>query len=331
MSLPEEFADLEPYVEKWALGTEAERNATRLATDIEAIQALKTQYGRYCDPVHNLDGMVGLFTEDAVFDIGEEYGSFHGRDEIRAFLEGADDIIPWAIHYNLSPQIELGEDGVSAHGTWYLWQLATMPDPDGGGQTPIWIAGVYHDDLVKVDGEWRFSKVALRMQMVDAVFLNANDLKEVFHAGMTAAINMMNDTGTMQKVTQLYSKPPRDNVMLEVVEDPVGVHLAWNGGRCSRSFYAEIGQANHRNCQDNLAEVLAPYGLSEDDVPDVFNAFMNVAGIEEGRFETVMPVSKKGDYISLRADMDILAAVSACPFDLLYTPRPLQIQIVQPD
>ena len=168
-------------------------------------------------------------------------------------------------------------------------------------------------------------------QMVDAVFLNANDLKEVFHAGMTAAINMMNNTGTMRKVTKLYSKPPRDNVMLEVVEDPVGVHLAWNGGRCSRGFYEGIGLENHRSCQDNLAEVLAPYGLSEDDVPDVFNAFMNVSGIEEGRFETVMPASKKGDYIALRAEMGILAAVSACPYDLLHTPRPLQIQIVQPD
>ena len=134
----------------------------------------------------------------------------------------------------------------------------------------------------------------------------------------------------MRKVTKLYSKPPRDNVMMEVVEDPVGVHLAWNGGRCSRSFYEALGQKNHRNCQDNLAEVLAPHGLTEDDVPDVFNAFMNVDGIEEGKFETVTPASKKGDYISLRAEMDILAAVSACPFDLLYAPRPLQIQIVQP-
>ena len=168
-------------------------------------------------------------------------------------------------------------------------------------------------------------------QMVDAVFLNARDLKEVFHAGWTAAINMINGTGTMKKVAKLYSKPPRDNVMLEVLEDPVGVHMPWNGGRCSRSFYEGIGMTNHRSCQDNLAEVLAPYGLGEDDVPDVFNAFMNVDGIEEGKFETVMPVSKKGDYIALRAEMDILAGVSACPFDLLYTPRPLQIQIVQAD
>ena len=168
-------------------------------------------------------------------------------------------------------------------------------------------------------------------QMVDATFLNASDLKEVFHAGMTAAVNMIDGEGTLYKVKKLYSKPPRDNVMLTVVDDPVGVHLAWNGGRCSRKFYAErAGVSNHRSCQDNLAEALAPYGLSEDDVPDVFNAFMNVGGVEEGRFDTLEPVSKKGDYISLRAEMDILAAVSACPFDLIYTPRPLQIQIIQP-
>ena len=36
-------------------------------------------------------------------------------------------------------------------------------------------------------------------QMVDAVFLNANDLKEVFHAGMTAAMNMMNNAGRCGK------------------------------------------------------------------------------------------------------------------------------------
>lgn len=168
-------------------------------------------------------------------------------------------------------------------------------------------------------------------QMVDAVFLNANDHREVFHAGMTVAINMMTGEGTMQRITKLYSKPPRDNVMMTVVADPVGVHLAWNGGRCSRRFYEDLaGVKGHRSCQDNLAEALAPYGLSEDDVPDVFNAFMNVAGIEGGKFETIMPVSQKGDYISLRAEMDILAAVSACPFDQLYTPRPLQIQIIEP-
>jgi len=134
--------------------------------EIEAIKALKIQYGRYCDPTHNLDGMMALFTKDAVFDIGEEYGSYKGHDEIRTFLAGADDIMLWAIHYMVAPEIDLADDGLSAHGTWYLWQLGTMPNPEGGGREPVWIAGVYHDDLIKVNGDWRFSKVALRMQIM---------------------------------------------------------------------------------------------------------------------------------------------------------------------
>lgn len=167
-------------------------------------------------------------------------------------------------------------------------------------------------------------------QMADVVFLNANDYKEVFHAGWSAALNMMLGEGNMRKLKKLYSKPPRDNVMLTVVDDPTGVHLAWNGGRCSRKIYEEFFKMpGHRSCQDNLAEALAPYGISEDDVPDVFNAFMNAEGFEEGRFDTLEPVTEKGDYISLRAEMDVLVGVSACPFDLLYTPRPLGIKIVE--
>jgi uncharacterized protein len=167
-------------------------------------------------------------------------------------------------------------------------------------------------------------------QMADIVFLNANDYKEVFHAGWSAALNMMMGEGDMKKLKKLYSKPPRDNVMLTVVDDPTGVHLAWNGGRCSRKIYEQFfDMPGHRSCQDNLAEALAPYGLTEDDVPDVFNAFMNAEGFAEGRFDTLEPVTEQGDYISMRAEMDVLVGVSACPFDLLYTPRPLGIKIVE--
>lgn len=142
------------------------RQRLALLEDIEALRRLKALYARYCDPTHDIDGMVGLFAEDAVFDIGEEYGSYHGRGEIRAFLEGADGIIPWAIHYMVAPIIDVAPDGRTAHGSWYLWQLANMPEPAGKNQVPVWIAGVYHDDFVKQDGNWLFSRVALRMQIM---------------------------------------------------------------------------------------------------------------------------------------------------------------------
>jgi hypothetical protein len=37
--LPDEFADLEPFAEKWALATERERYATRLSSSMDDMQA----------------------------------------------------------------------------------------------------------------------------------------------------------------------------------------------------------------------------------------------------------------------------------------------------
>jgi uncharacterized protein YcgI (DUF1989 family) len=48
---------------------------------------------------------------------------------------------------------------------------------------------------------------------------------------------------------------------------------------------------------------------------DVFNLFMNVDLHTDGSY-TIQPSRvTKDDYIELRAEMDILAAVSACPSD----------------
>lgn len=70
--------------------------------------------------------------------------------------------------------------------------------------------------------------------------------------------------------------------MLTVVEDTVRNHWGNMGGRCSRRIdELRDGDRNHRSCQENLAEALAPHGLSGD----------------------------------LRAEMNILAALSACPAD----------------
>jgi hypothetical protein len=61
--LPDEFADLEPFAEKWCLATEPERYATRLASSMEELQAFYDAMSRraaaaieYCDR-YNLDDM----------------------------------------------------------------------------------------------------------------------------------------------------------------------------------------------------------------------------------------------------------------------------------
>lgn len=169
-------------------------------------------------------------------------------------------------------------------------------------------------------------------QVGDCCFFNAQDRREVFHVGQSWALNVLLDTGNARSFKHFYSKPPRENVMLTVVEDTVRNHWGNMGGRCSRRLYAlRDGDAHHRSCQENLAEALAPFGVSSDDIVDIFNVFMNVELRPDGSFQILPPTARKGDYIELRAEMDVLAAVSACPADRNATndgrPKPLGITL----
>ena len=153
-------------------------------------------------------------------------------------------------------------------------------------------------------------------QVGDCVFYNAHDYKEWFHVGQSWAINGTLKTDTAKSFKHFYSKPPRENIMLTVLEDTLKNHWGNNGGRCSKKLYQlRDGLSDHRSCQENLTEALAPYGLTGDDVMDVFNVFMNADLRPDGSF-TIKPTEVKiDDYIDLRADMDVLAAISACPAD----------------
>jgi len=153
-------------------------------------------------------------------------------------------------------------------------------------------------------------------QVGDCCFFNAHDRREVFHVGQSWALNVMLGTGNARSFRHFYSKPPRENVMLTVLEDTVRNHWGNMGGRCSRRLYElRDRDPGHRSCQENLAEALAPFGVSGDDIADVFNVFMNVELRSDGSFAILPPTAKKGDHIDLRAEMDVLAAVSACPAD----------------
>ena len=96
-------------------------------------------------------------------------------------------------------------------------------------------------------------------QVGDCVFHNAHDYREMFHVGQSWAINGILGTGTSKSFQYFYSKPPRENIMLSVVEDTVANHWGNMGGRCSKRLYElRDDLTDHRSCQENLAEALAP-------------------------------------------------------------------------
>ncbi len=87
---------------------------------------------------------------------------------------------------------------------------------------------------------------------------------------------------------------------------------------CDRYRYQLLGSvAYHDNCADNLAAALAELGLAPPETPSPWNLFMNIPVGRDGSLSFEPPRSKPGDYIILRAEMDIVIAFSACPQDMV--------------
>lgn len=104
---------------------------------------------------------------------------------------------------------------------------------------------------------------------------------------------------------------------------------------CSPEIYEEHGcPPGHRSCEQNLHEALAEIGLSCPCTPPPFNLFMNVAVGPANEVLRDAPRSKPGDYIRLRAEMDAVVVLSACPQDVTVingpsrTPREVQYAVV---
>lgn len=111
--------------------------------------------------------------------------------------------------------------------------------------------------------------------------------------------------------TALWSD--RAQAMMTIIADTCGVHdlLA---GACSRFMNERrYGVKDTLNCRDNLAAAVKPWGLAPQDVPFNLNVFMNCPIGPDGCWSIQAPRSKAGDYIDLRAEMDVLVAFSNCP------------------
>ena len=86
---------------------------------------------------------------------------------------------------------------------------------------------------------------------------------------------------------------------------------------CNSFIYEESGcKEYHRNCSDNLHEALAAIGLKFPFTPGPLNVFMNIPVNGDRSISRIPPSTKPGDYLKLKADMDLIVVISACPQDI---------------
>jgi uncharacterized protein YcgI (DUF1989 family) len=87
---------------------------------------------------------------------------------------------------------------------------------------------------------------------------------------------------------------------------------------CDRWRYELLGAVGyHDNCTDNLAAALAALGLTPPETPSPLNLFMNIPVVDGNRIDVLPPVSTPGSYVTLRAEIDCIVALSACPQDMV--------------
>ena len=126
----------------------------------------------------------------------------------------------------------------------------------------------------------------------------------------------------------LYSN--RSRPMFTIVEDTVGRH-DFLLTPCSRDTFRLLYDFHdyHPSCFENLSKGLAPFGVEPDAIPTTFNVFMNVRVLPSGELRIDPPPSRPGDYIALRAEMDLIVGVTACSAEMSnnYSFKPIDVEV----
>lgn len=162
-------------------------------------------------------------------------------------------------------------------------------------------------------------------QVADLLAYNAMDVREVISSYRT-----LDYAETIRLTTGHHLYSNRSQIMLTIVDDSVGQHdflLTPCSIDTFHHFYPDLEP--HRGCFGNLVEALAPYEIEPDAIPVAFNCFMNVPVGPSGKLEVLPPVSKAGDHIRFRAEMDLIIGLTACsaPASNGGTFKPIHYQI----
>ena len=104
-------------------------------------------------------------------------------------------------------------------------------------------------------------------------------------------------------------------VFLSLIEDTSGAHDLLMGGSTPASTLAAFG-AVARNSHDNFLAAAAKIGLGLRDIPPCVTFFAPVSLDVEGRFTWNAACKKAGDFVDLRAEMDLVLVLSNCAHPL---------------
>jgi urea carboxylase-associated protein 2 len=105
-------------------------------------------------------------------------------------------------------------------------------------------------------------------------------------------------------------------VALAVTEDSSGAHDAIVGASTAASMAARWGSGTWRNSRDNFVAAAMKLGLERRDIPACLTLFAPTLVRADGSIGWEAARRHPGQFVDLRAEMDLLVVLSNCPHPL---------------
>ena len=167
-------------------------------------------------------------------------------------------------------------------------------------------------------------------QAADTLFYNARD-----YADRYSAQDTIREQGNIYLTAGSKLMSTRSTHLLTITADTCGRHDTL-GGACANESnmvrYA-IDKRHMHACRSSFLKGLMDWGqgMEKRDITSNINFFMNVPVTPEGKLTFEDGISEPGKYVELRAETDVLVAISNCP-QLnnpcnAYDPTPVQVLI----
>ena len=165
-------------------------------------------------------------------------------------------------------------------------------------------------------------------QVADTFAFRADDVSE-YHSAEHTRVH----------VNRLFPRPGehfvtnhrRPILLLEEDRTP-GIHDMLCAA-CDPERYTGLGVTGwHASCRENLLRAMTGLGFERIEIPQPINLFMNIPVLDEGEIGWEPALTKAGDSVTLRAEMDCYVVVSACPQDIVAInardPTPVAIELL---
>ncbi len=199
------------------------------------------------------------------------------------------------------------------------------------------------EEIVQPGATWsHVLKRGTALRMIDlegganagAVFYNFECPAERYNVADTLKAQ---HTARLTKGFVLYSDMGR--ILCSITEDTIGWHDPIGGAsdpilvekKYGAGRYQELRNDRHTNAREGFLLELAKWGLGPRDLMANVNFFSRVDVAEDGGISLHPTNSKPGDYVELRAEMNVLTVINTCPHPLdtagKYGPKPVRLSI----